>query len=104
MSEFWNTYVSLRIAVVLLLPLSAVECRSEDQPPSTNISRPSQWKCPASTTAPPPGSNSVSLEDTNGNSGTAGFGYGDASDGTVLSDMRRQFSKISLRRTFDLAD
>ena len=45
---------------------------------------------------------SVNFDDSAWKSGRAGFGYGDEDDRTVLKNMRGNFSRVYLRRQFDI--
>ncbi|MFQ5732362.1 MAG: PQQ-binding-like beta-propeller repeat protein, partial [Planctomycetaceae bacterium] len=62
-----------------------------------------QWKYLAGKDAPP-GWSQPGFNDAKWKTGSAGFGYGDGDDSTVLKRMRGRYSRVYVRRTFDAKD
>ena len=62
-----------------------------------------QWKYYAAPV--PPGSRwkETQFDDSEWETGTAGFGFGDGDDETILSDMRGHYDRVYLRREFQLS-
>jgi len=56
------------------------------------------------TAEPPTGWNTVAFDDSSWDSGPTPFGYGDLTNGTVLSDMMNGYLTVYIRRKFTIAD
>lgn len=65
------------------------------------IPKSAEWKYWASKEDPADDWSSISFDDQNWSEGTAGFGYGDEDDTTILSNMKGRFARVYLRQTFD---
>ena len=81
--------------------------RSFDNPlprPAADLShrQESGLKYSADTSRPPDNWNDLAFDDKGWKTGTAGFGYGDDDDVTVLADMRNHYSAVYLRKRFDV--
>jgi hypothetical protein len=61
-----------------------------------------EWRYLRGVSPVPSDWNQVSFDDGSWESGTAGFGYGDGDDVTVLDDMRGSYGSVFLRRSFAL--
>jgi hypothetical protein len=73
------------------------------QVPTYLIAKKAVWKYSADGSQPPADWKETGFNDDRWKSGPAGFGYGDADDETVLSDMRNRYTAVYLRKGFNLA-
>ena len=62
------------------------------------------WRFFRGLTAPPQTWRDLSFVDDSWEEGSAGFGYGDNDDATVLSDMQNNYVTVLIRRRFQVAD
>lgn len=62
------------------------------------------WKYQPKVNFPSENWNHLEFDDTNWREGTAGFGYGDDDDRTVLNSMRGKFSSVKIRHRFFVAE
>ncbi len=65
------------------------------------IAKNAQWKYLAGSD-PAEGWRKPAFDDSSWKVGKAGFGYGDNDDTTQLNDMRNQYTRVYIRRSFDL--
>jgi len=63
-----------------------------------------QWRFFRGTEEPLPSWLSVDFDDSGWETGTAGFGFADNDDSTILSDMQGSYVSVYIRKTFELAD
>ena len=97
--RFQTTWNALGIALILCVgaPLAA-------ENPSYLIEKHAEWRYYAAKTAPPKDWNTADFDDTAWRSGTAGFGYGDEDDRTILHDMRENYASVYIRREFRIVN
>ncbi len=75
--------------------------------PEDRITRDATWRFFRGRTEPPGGDlawTRAGYDDSAWETGTAGFGYGDDDDVTVLADMEDNYTSVYLRKDFDVAD
>lgn len=68
------------------------------------VPRHAEWKYFAGNKSLPDHWPDPSFDDSQWNSGTAGFGYGDSDDRTVLHDMQGRYTSVHIRRTFEIPE
>lgn len=91
-----NSRIAIFFVLVATTPLWA------DDGVTKLVGNHAQWRYFSDAAKPPDEWRTRSFDDTKWKRGTAGFGYGDSDDRTILSDMRGRYSSVRIRTTFEL--
>lgn len=86
----------------LVASLQAAATSAEEPDPGSLIPRNTVWKYCVGRDSRDEGWNTREFDDKDWKSGTAGFGYGDNDDRTVLNDMLGKHATLRIRRTFEI--